>query len=84
MRVGAERMRQMRESAGMSQIELSKKLGVTAQFISNWERGMSSISPRLAAKFAKATNADVDEIKGFLVSQYEQRISKLFRTRKVK
>ena len=36
-------LREQREAAGLSQTEVGKLLGVTPQFISNWERGVSSV-----------------------------------------
>lgn len=36
-------LRDAREAAGLNQTEVGKVLGVQPQFVSNWERGMSTI-----------------------------------------
>ena len=36
------RLKQARESAGLTQLELAKKLGVTKSAIGNYENGVSS------------------------------------------
>ncbi len=42
MKTSKEYMKQLREQAGLSQVQLSEALGYTTpQFISNWERGVS-------------------------------------------
>lgn len=60
-------MRRAREAAGLSQQEVSRKLGFTsAQFISNWERGVSGPPMkslvRLKAIYKLDTNYVVDLI----------------------
>lgn len=40
-------LRKHREDRGLSQTEVASNLGVKPQFISNWERGMSSPPLRL-------------------------------------
>jgi transcriptional regulator with XRE-family HTH domain len=47
-------LRQQRLKRGMSQSEVAKRLGYsTAQFISNWERGMSSPPVKTLRKLAQ-------------------------------
>ena len=43
--------RDMRKKAGLSQLEVSKRLGYgSAQFVSNWERGLASPPIRRCAR----------------------------------
>ncbi|MCB0378100.1 MAG: helix-turn-helix transcriptional regulator [Bdellovibrionales bacterium] len=52
-----EFLREQREAAGLSQKEVATKLGYSsAQFISNWERGISAPPVKILRKLAKLYN----------------------------
>lgn len=46
----------------LTQEELAKKIGVTKQSISDYERGRSDPSPKTMKKIAKALNSEVCEL----------------------
>ena len=55
-----ERIRELRKTAGMTQEELGNKLGVSAQAVSNWERGSvpdTELIPKIADCFGVAIDA---------------------------
>lgn len=55
-----ERLRELREKAGLSQYALAKRSGVTAQGIANLERG-SDPTWATVLKLARALDVDVSE-----------------------
>ena len=55
----SKRLKTMRVEAGVSQSQLSKRLGYkSAQFVSNWERGLSYPPPRDVRKIADKIGAE--------------------------
>lgn len=58
-------LKNLRKANNMTQEELSKKLGVSKQVISNWERGYTtSISPEILQTIAKIFNTTTEKILG--------------------
>lgn len=55
-------IRERREECGMTQEELSKRVGVVRSAISNWENGTSSPRPRHLFALSKALNCTIDEL----------------------
>jgi transcriptional regulator with XRE-family HTH domain len=56
-------LRAARLRAGYSQAEVARKMGyTTAQFVSNWERGVSSPPMRALKKLAELYRVKADEI----------------------
>lgn len=53
-----------RKMAGITQNELSERLGVTPQSVSNWERGESIPDTALLPDLALILNTSVDEMLG--------------------
>lgn len=53
-----ERIRELREAKGWTQLELAKRAGVTPQSVSRWEQGQSN--PRLDQLTRVAEALDVD------------------------
>jgi len=52
-----------REACGLTQIEVAKKLGYSSpQFISNWERGLSTPPMNKLKKLGELYNVSGDEI----------------------
>ena len=60
----ANKIQQLRKKINMSQEELSNKIGVTRQTISNWETGISSPDIKQAKDLAKVFNVTLDELVG--------------------
>lgn len=56
-------LRESRMKAGLSQMQVAKKLGyTTAQFISNWERGVSEPPLKALKTLARIYSVSMDEI----------------------
>lgn len=56
-------LRESRVRAGLSQMQVAKKLGyTTAQFISNWERGVSEPPLKALKTLAKIYSVSMDDI----------------------
>lgn len=56
-------LRESRMKAGLSQMQVAKKLGyTTAQFISNWERGVSEPPLKALKVLARIYSVSMDEI----------------------
>ncbi len=59
----AELLKQKRIKAGLSQRDVSNALGYsTPQFISNWERGVSTPPMDAMPKLAELYHADMDDL----------------------
>lgn len=55
---------------------IAKKLGVTVQCVSNWERGASNPPPRYVRKISKILNIGVSELKVRYISDYINELDK--------
>lgn len=63
-------LKRYRKQAGFTQAELAKKLGYkSAQFVSNWERGVSALPVDKFKAFSKHTGCPIS----FLVKQKTER-----------
>lgn len=60
----ANKIQQLRKKINMSQEELSNKIGVARQTISNWETGALSPDIKQAKELAKVFNISLDELVG--------------------
>lgn len=58
------RISQLRTAAGWSQVELSKRLGVTKQTVSNWENENIQPSIEMLVRIAKLFNVSSDYLLG--------------------
>ena len=58
----SERIRNLRISRSMSQVELAEKLGVTKQSVSNWENDNIQPSIEMLVKISKALNVSTDSL----------------------
>lgn len=68
----------LRKKHGFSQEELSEKVGVTRQTISNWELNETQPNPEQLKLLSKALNVSVDElINNEIKSSIENKVSKL-------
>jgi len=72
----SEYLKKARKSKGLTQAQLAKKLGYTAQFVTNWERGVSMPPIEKLGKVAKICSVSGREIADILIQQYEQKLKK--------
>lgn len=64
-------LKEKRLDAGLTQLEAALKLGYSnAQFISNWERGVSSPPLKVIKKIKKLYRISTDEILQVLVDEH--------------
>lgn len=59
-----ERIKELRNSLGINQVEFGKKLGVTKQCVSNWENGSIQPSVDMLIKICKAFSISSDYLIG--------------------
>lgn len=59
-----ERIRELRVAAGLSQVELADKLGVSKQSVSNWENDNIQPSIEMLVKIARIFNVSTDYLLG--------------------
>ncbi len=59
-----ENLKSIRIAAGITQVDLAKKLGVTKQSVSNWENGNIQPSVEMIAKISKVLNVKTDVLLG--------------------
>ena len=68
-------LRQKRLEAGLTQLDCAKLLGFsTAQFISNWERGVAKPPLKSVKKVAEIYNLDIAKFKKHLVGAYKEKL----------
>ncbi|MNK15803.1 helix-turn-helix protein [compost metagenome] len=72
----AKFLKQKRELSGLSQKFVSEKLGYTTpQFISNWERGVSTPPVQTIKKLADLYKIPVEEIFNLLLQETLQQVT---------
>lgn len=77
------KLKEIRLKADMSQGELAKKLGYgSAQFVSNWERGVCSVPPPKILAFCKATDMKTSEMRNLLVAEATRKIELILKINK--
>jgi transcriptional regulator with XRE-family HTH domain len=59
---GKKQIRDLREAAGMTQMDLAVQMGVTIATVSNWERGTSEPFARHLLKLARLFNVSPFDI----------------------
>lgn len=64
-------LREKREERGLSQTEVAEALGMKPQFVSNWERGMSSPPLRLLRLVMKIYGIPDQQLVDFVLKQQE-------------
>ena len=62
-------LRQKREIANISQVALAKKLSITSQFVSNWERGTCSPPTKYYKKICKLLSIPHDVFADFILAE---------------
>ena len=59
-----ERIKELRLSLGITQVQLANKLGVTKQCVSNWESGYIQPSIDMLVRIAKTFSVSADYLLG--------------------
>lgn len=68
--------KEMRKKAGLSQVDVAQKLGYSsAQFVSNWERGLAAPPLEKLSTIIKIYNGNPNEVFQFIL-RYQERILK--------
>ncbi|RHW33554.1 helix-turn-helix domain-containing protein [Oceanobacillus profundus] len=60
-----DRIKKLRKEMRLTQVELGSKINSSAQVISNWERGYTSLSHDDVVRLAKALNTKTDYLLGY-------------------
>lgn len=60
-----EKIREMRENAGLTQISLAQKVGISQPALARMEKGIISPSVQVGAEIARALGCDLNELVGF-------------------
>ena len=61
---GINRIRELRKTHKMNQIDLAKKMNVSSQVISNWERGYTELPSNDLKKLSEIFNVSADYLLG--------------------
>ena len=73
-------LKRKRIAAGLSQAEVSRRLGYTSsQFVSNWERGLAKPPLPAMSKLIKLYSIDADEVLDHYLSATKNRLQKVLR-----
>jgi ribosome-binding protein aMBF1 (putative translation factor) len=67
----AKYLKEKREKVGLSQNRAAKLIGLSGQFVSNWERGESAPPRRAYKKLVKAYGIDKEELIALKLAHYE-------------
>lgn len=72
-------MKRSREAAGLSQLEVGRKLGFTsAQFVSNWERGISGPPIKSLIRLKSIYKLDVNYVVDLIVESTRIKLYRAF------
>jgi transcriptional regulator with XRE-family HTH domain len=63
------RLKRLREAAGLSQVTLAAKAGVSPRALQNWEYGTRTFDFETAVKLAKELGCTLDELAGVAESR---------------
>ncbi len=63
-------IRQEREKRNFTQTEVAKKVGITGQFLSNMERDVCGVPPKVLAKMIAVLKIDRQEIVDLMVEKF--------------
>lgn len=76
-----ERISDIRKARGLTQLELSEKLGIVRATLTDYERGRSRIYDEMIIRIAKALEVSTDRLLGFGSKETEDKISLRFTKR---
>ena len=69
----SERLKDLRREAGLTQVEVAEKLGISQQAYASWERGVKKPTQENLVKIAHVLNVSVD----YLVGNSEEKSDEL-------
>lgn len=69
----SERLKDLRKQAGLTQVDVAERLGVSQPAYASWERGIKKPTQENLVKIAQVLNVSVD----YLVGNSEERIDEL-------
>ena len=69
----SERLKDLRRQAGLTQVEVAEKLGISQQAYASWERGVKKPTQENLVKIAHVLNVSVD----YLVGNSEEKSDEL-------
>lgn len=62
----SERLKDLRKQAGLTQVDVARKLGISQQAYASWERGAKKPTQENLVKIAQILNVSVDYLVGNL------------------
>lgn len=62
----SERLKKLRKDAGLTQVDVASKLGISQQAYASWERGVKKPTQDNLVKIAQVLNVSVDYLVGNL------------------
>lgn len=69
----SERLKKLRKDAGLTQVDVSEKLGISQPAYASWERGIKKPTQDNLVKIAQVLNVSVD----YLVGNSEEKVDEL-------
>ena len=77
----SERLKDLRKQAGLTQVDVAERLGVSQQAYASWERGVKKPTQENLVKIAQVLNVSVDYLVGNLEENSDEldNIELLFR-----
>ena len=69
----SERLKKLRKDAGLTQVNVSEKLGISQPAYASWERGIKKPTQDNLVKIAQVLNVSVD----YLVGNSEEKVDEL-------
>lgn len=69
----SERLKDLRKQAGLTQVDVAEKLGISQPAYASWERGIKKPTQENLVKIAQVLNVSVD----YLVGNSEERTDEL-------
>lgn len=69
----SERLKDLRKQAGLTQVDVAERLGVSQPAYASWERGIKKPTQENLVKIAQVLNVSVD----YLVGNSEERVDEL-------
>lgn len=76
-----DQIKKFRKSRGLSQIDLGKRLGVTQQVITNWERNLREPALETLLKIAGAFDITLEQLVGQKTADIEDQTSRALQKR---
>lgn len=69
----SERLKKLRKDAGLTQVDVAEKLGISQPAYASWERGIKKPTQENLIKIAQILNVSVD----YLVGNSEEKVDEL-------